>query len=95
MTTIRHHALEVGDGITTHVLSGSISAQDVRWARRACATIPPGVRTLRLDLSDVTQLDEEMLDTVRGIVRDWRDSRDGDIRFDLTTPHLVARVRRA
>lgn len=95
MTTARHHAVEVGDGTTTLVLSGDVSAQDVRWARHACATIPSDIRTLRLDLGDVTHVDDEMLDAVRSIVREWRESRAGDVRFDLTTPHLVARMRRA
>jgi hypothetical protein len=32
------------------------------------------------------------MDAVRGVVHDWRASREGDFRLDLTTPHLVARM---
>jgi hypothetical protein len=37
-------------------------------------------------------MDSHVTDAVRGVVRDWRASREGDFRLDLTTPHLVARM---
>ena len=48
--------------------------------------------TKRLNLGDVERLDAQVMDAVRGVVRDWRASREGDFRLDLTTPHLVARM---
>jgi hypothetical protein len=42
--------------------------------------------TKRLNLGDVERLDAQVMDAVRGVVRDWRASREGDFRLDLTTP---------
>ena len=88
----RDRMMEVNDETATFVLSGTVSASDVSSMRRACRAIPAWVRTLRLDLGDVDGLDARVMDGVRGVVRDWRASRAGDFRLDLTTPHLVARM---
>ena len=82
-----------GNGETaTFVLSGTVSPSDVSSMRLACKAIPARIRTLQLNLGDVDGLDAQVMDAVRGVVRDWRASREGDFRFDLTTPHLVARM---
>src|SRR3954447_704595 len=82
-----------GSGETaTFVLSGTVSPSDVSSMRRACRAIPARVRTLQLNLGDVDGLDAQVMDGVRSVVRDWRASRGGDFRLDLTTPHLVARM---
>ena len=84
--------IEVSDETATFVLSGTVSLSDVTSMRLACRAIPARVRTLRLYLGDVDGMDAQVMDAVRGVVRDWRASRDGDFRLDLTTPHLVARM---
>jgi hypothetical protein len=84
--------MEVSDETATYVLSGTVSPSDVRSMRLACRAVPARVRTLRLNLGDVDGLDAQVMDAVRGVVRDWRASRGGDFRLDLTTPHLVARM---
>ena len=84
--------VEVSDETVTFVLSGTVSPSDITSMRLACRAIPARVRTLRLCLGDVDGLDAQVMDAVRGVVRDWRASREGDFRLDLTTPHLVARM---
>ena len=84
--------IEVSDETATFVLSGTVSPSDVTSMRLACQAIPARVRTLRLYVGDVDGMDAQVMDAVRGVVRDWRASRDGDFRLDLTTPHLVARM---
>ena len=88
----RDRTVEVNGETATFVLSGTVSASDVSSMRVACKAIPARVRTLRLHLGDVDAIDAQVMDAVRGVVRDWRASRDGDFRLDLTTPHLVARM---
>ena len=88
----RDQLVELSDETATLVLSGTISLSDVSSMRRACRAIPARIRTLRLNLGDVDGLDAQVMDAVRGVVRDWRASREGDFRLDLTTPHLVARM---
>ena len=88
----RDQLVELNDETATLVLSGTISHSDVSSMRSACRAIPPRIRTLRLNLGDVERLDAQVMDAVRGVVRDWRASREGDFRLDLTTPHLVARM---
>jgi hypothetical protein len=84
--------VEVSGETATFVLAGTVSPSDVSSMRLACQAIPARVRTLRLDLADVHGMDAQVMDAVRGVVRDWRASREGDFRLDLTTPHLVARM---
>jgi hypothetical protein len=88
----RDQLVELSDETATLVLSGTISLSDVSSMRRACRAIPARIRTLRLNLGDVEGLDAQVMDAVRGVVCDWRASREGDFRLDLTTPHLVARM---
>jgi hypothetical protein len=88
----RDRLVQVSDETATLVLSGTVSLSDVSSMRLACREIPARVRTLRLNLGDVDGLDAQVMDAVRGVVRDWRASREGDFRLDLTTPHLVARM---
>jgi hypothetical protein len=89
---MRHQLVQPGDGTATLVLSGTVSSRDVSSMRRACREIPVKVRTLRLNLGDVEGLDARVIEAVRGVVSDWRTSRGGNFRLDLTTPHLVARM---
>ena len=88
----RDQRVKVSGETATFVLSGAVSPSDVSSMRLACRAIPARVRTLRLDLGDVDGLDVHVMDAVRGVVHDWRVSREGDFRFDLTTPYLVARI---
>ena len=88
----RHQLVQLVDGMATLVLSGTVSSRDVRSMRRACREIPAQVKTLRLNLGEAEGLDAQVMEAVRGVVSDWRASREGDFRLDLTTPHLVARM---
>ena len=88
----RDRLVEVNGETATFVLSGTVSPSDVSSMRLACKAIPARIRTLRLNLGDVDGLDAQVMDAVRGVVRDFRASREGDFRLDLTTPHLVARM---
>jgi len=84
--------IELSGETATFVLSGTVSSSDVSTMRLVCRSIPARIRTLRLNLGEVEELDAQVMDAVRGVVGDWRASREGDFRLDLTTPHLVARM---
>ena len=88
----RDRMVQVSDETATLVLSGTVSHSDVSSMRLACREIPARIRTLRLNFGAVEEMDAQVMDAVRGVVRDWRASREGDFRLDLTTPHLVARM---
>jgi len=86
------HALEVSDGSATLYLSGRLAGADAFMLRGVCRDIPLQVRTLRLDLHGVTTLDEGAMDTVRALVRYWRETRNGCFRLAFATEHVVATV---
>jgi hypothetical protein len=86
------HALEVSDGSATLYLCGRLAGADAFPLRGVCRDIPLSVRTLRLDLHGVTTLDEGAMDTVRALVRYWRETRNGSFRLAFATEHVVATV---
>ena len=86
------HALEVSDGSATLYLSGRLGGTDAFLLRGVCRDIPLSVRTLRLDLHGVTTLEDGAMDTVRAVVRYWRDTRNGSFRLAFATEHVVATV---
>jgi hypothetical protein len=92
VTTRLLHALEVSDGSATLYLSGRLSGADTFLLRRVCRDVPLHVRTLRLDLHAVTALEEGAMETVRAVVRYWRESRNGSFRLSFATEHVIATV---
>ena len=92
MTTRLLHALEVSDGSATLYLSGRLSGSDAFLLRGVCRDIPLPVRTLRLDLHGVTSLDEGAMDTIRAVVRYWRETRNGNFRLAFATDHVIESV---
>jgi ABC-type transporter Mla MlaB component len=90
MTIRQGHDLEVSDGAATLYLAGTLTGADVFSLRRLCREIPEHVRTLRLDLHGVTKLEEGAMDTVRALVRYWRESRHGRCRLSFASEYLVA-----
>jgi ABC-type transporter Mla MlaB component len=90
VTTALQHSLEVSDGSATLYLAGTIAGADAFPLRRVCRDIPERVRTLRLDLHAVTQLDDGAMATIRSLVRYWRESRGGGFRLSFASEHLVA-----
>ena len=92
MTTRLLHALEVSDGSATLYLSGRLAGRDAFFLRGVCRDIPLPVRTLRLDLHAVTALDEGAMDTIRALVRYWRETRNGNFRLAFATEHAIERI---
>jgi len=90
VTTGLQHSLEIGAGSATLYLSGTLAASDAFPLRRVCREIPEGVATLRLDLHAVTRLEEGAMDTIRSLVRFWRETRTGGFRLSFASEHLVA-----
>lgn len=90
MTTRQGHDLEVSDGAATLYLAGTLTGADAFPLRRLCREIPEHVRTLRLDLHGVTRLEAGAMDTVRALVRYWRESRNGGCRLSFASEYLVA-----
>ena len=90
VTTELQHSLEIGAGSATLYLAGTLAGSDAFPLRRVCREIPDGVATLRLDLHAVTRLDEGAMDTIRSLVRFWRETRSGGFRLSFASEHLVA-----
>ena len=90
MTTALQHSLEVSDGSATLYLAGTIAGADAFRLRGVCRDIPQRVNTLRLDLHAVTKLDDVAMDTIRALVRYWRETRGGGFRLSFASEHLVA-----
>ena len=90
MTTSLQHSLEISAEAATLYLAGTLGGSDSFGLRRICREIPLGVTTLRLDLRAVTRLEDGAMDTVRSLVRYWRDSRRGGCRVAFASEHLVA-----
>jgi ABC-type transporter Mla MlaB component len=86
------HALEVSERSATLYLSGALSAADAFPLRRICREIPVCVRTLRLDLHGVAEIDDGAMETVRAIVRYWKHSRGGSFRLSIASANLIATV---
>ena len=90
MTTGLQHSLEIGAGSATLYLVGTLAGADAFPLRRVCREIPECVGTLRLDLHGVTTLDAGAINTIRSLVRYWRESRRGGFRLSFASEHLVA-----
>ena len=95
MTNHLLHALEVSEGSATLYLSGRLAGSDAFPLRGVCRDIPGHVRILRLDLHGVTALDEGAMDTIRALVRYWREARNGDFRLAFACEHDIANVGEA
>lgn len=85
-----HHQLELIGETATLYVQGTLAYEDIGTLIALCDSMPDGVRTLRLDLHGLGQLSAEATDTVRLLLKHWREARRGD--FRLTTAHLLATV---
>ena len=90
MTTALQYSLEIGAGSATLYLAGTLAGPDAFPLRRVCREIPDRVTTLRLDLHAVSRLDDGAMDTIRSLVRYWRETRAGGFRLSFASEHLVA-----
>jgi ABC-type transporter Mla MlaB component len=90
VTTRLQHSLEVSEGSATLYLAGTLAGSDAFPLRGVCREIPQRVSTLRLDLHAVTLMDEGAMDTIRSLVRYWRETRGGGFRLSFASEHLVA-----
>ena len=90
VTTGLQHSLEISAGSATLYLAGTLAGSDAFPLRRVCREIPEGVATLRLDLHAVSRFDEGAMNTIRSLVRFWRETRSGGFRLSFASPHLVA-----
>jgi ABC-type transporter Mla MlaB component len=90
VTTGLQHSLEISARSATLYLAGTLTGSDAFPIRRICREIPAQVSTLRLDLHGVTRLDDGAMDTIRSLVRFWRETRRGGFRLSFASEHLVA-----
>lgn len=84
---LRHQVELVGQTATLYI-TGTLGGGYTDTLLDVCAALPPGVRTLRVDLHGLGQLDAESLGTIRQLLRTWRETRHGD--FRLNTSYLRA-----
>jgi hypothetical protein len=82
----------MSDGSATLYLKGRLAGADAFRLRRVCRDIPMHIRTLRLDLHGVTELEDGATETLRSLVRYWRESRNGCFRLAFASEHIVATV---
>jgi ABC-type transporter Mla MlaB component len=85
-----HHEIEVADDCATLYLSGVLGAGDHAPLTAACDGLPAHVRTLRLDLHGIDEVDDAALVAVRAVLRYWRASRGGSFRLSLASERIVA-----
>ncbi|MDB4913100.1 MAG: hypothetical protein JWM95_744 [Gemmatimonadetes bacterium] len=85
-----HHEIEVADDCATLYLVGALASADATRLAAACGGLPSKVRTLRLDLHGVDDVDEAALSAIRSVLRYWRESRGGSFRLSLASERIVA-----
>lgn len=85
-----HHEIEVADDCATLYLFGALRAGDHALLATACDALPAQVRTLRLDLHGIDDIDDAALVAVRAVLRYWRASRGGSFRLSLASERIVA-----
>ena len=92
MTDYLHHQIEVSGGTATVYLTGTLDVEHAGLLLDACQQLPPGIRTLRLDLHGVTTLGSDAMDTLRRVLQLWRHTRGGHFKLSLSSEHVVATV---
>lgn len=90
MSATLQHELEVADDHATLYLFGVLRASDETALERMCNALPTRVRTLRLDMHGLSNMEENAMDSVRGLLRYWRTSRGGSFRLSVATERIVA-----
>jgi hypothetical protein len=83
-----HYQLELSGETATLYIAGVLLHESIQTLLNVCAALPSHVRTLRLDLRALGAMSADATSAVRLILRQWRDSRRGELR--LSTAHLVA-----
>ena len=81
--------LETSGKTATLYISEELPLEHLAELCEACATLPPEVRTLRLDLHGVRRLGVEMMSTLRALMREWRIMRGGECRLSFRTENLM------
>lgn len=73
------HLLEVHTEFATLHLRGMMCDDDVSLVRAMCTQLPETVRVLRVDLSGMAPLDEDVREHILALVKDWRARRFGHV----------------
>jgi ABC-type transporter Mla MlaB component len=81
--------LETSGKTATLYISEELPLDHLGALCEACASLPPEVRTLRLDLHGVKRLDVEMMSMLRALMREWRIMRGGECRLSFRTENLM------
>lgn len=89
MTQATRFQLETSGTTATLYISEELPLDHFEAMCDACATLPPFIRTLRLDLHGVRRLTGETMSQIRGLMREWRALRGGECRLSFATEHLV------
>lgn len=81
--------LETSGKTATLYISEELPLDHLAELCEACASLPPEVRTLRLDLHGVRRLGEDMMSVLRALMREWRVMRGGECRLSFRTENLL------
>lgn len=73
------HLLEVHMEFATLHLRGMLCDDDLGLVRAMCTRLPETVRVLRVDLSGMLPIDEDVRDHVVTLVKEWRTQRLGHV----------------
>ena len=83
---IPRYSLEVFGEHAILYLKGFLTTRSALVAMDACASLPPRVTSLRVDMRRVERGDGRGIDHVVQRLRPWREARSGRTRIDL--PHV-------
>ena len=88
MQDAMEYQLEIAGEAAALYVYGSLGEESVEILLAVCASLPPFIRTLRLDLRGIGVMNAEATNAVRRLLAQWRDTRRGD--FRLNTSYMVA-----
>lgn len=80
-----HHQLERTVNCATLYLTGRLHCGDELTLLRLVSGLPHEVRTLRLDLHALGDVDESTIERVKPLLRHWRAQRAGAVHLSLRT----------
>lgn len=87
MNTPLEYSLEMHSRSATVYFRGAMSVGGALRALRTCHDLPPGIRTLCVNLQAVRLYDPMAVDAFVALLRDWRTVRSGITRVEMPRGH--------
>lgn len=90
MNTPLDYSLEMHSRSATVYFRGAMSVGGALRAIRTCHDLPPGIRTLCVNLHAVRLYDPMAVDAFVALLREWRIVRSGITRVEMPRAHALA-----